>query len=319
LSSSSWRSFRDAVPAGSTSADAVYKPAVAGQAAGKGKQRSARAEKKRAKKAVSQPKAAEKEEAVAKEATEPAALDDIAAWTLDPDPIVSAPPLVDEAKVLRTLRLLLPPGQVTEVRILDGTFVGDRTWSATLSGYFDDPVAVVSALGKIESATGVYIITNSVEPALLARAANRIKRAPKGESTSDNNIVARLWLPVDCDAVRPSGISANDAQHEAALARAMDVNHYLIERGWPEPIIADSGNGGHLLYPINLPVDDGGIVKRCLCALDARFTDNVVKIDTSVFNPARIWKLYGTAACKGDHTPDRPHRMSRIISAPGET
>jgi hypothetical protein len=60
------------------------------------------------------------------------------------------------------------------------------------------------------------------------------------------------------------------------------------------------------------------MVERCLKALDARFTDRVVKIDAEVFNPARIWKLYGTAACKGDHIAQRPHRLSRILSAPGE-
>ena len=30
-------------------------------------------------------------------------------------------------------------------------------------------------------------------------------------------------------------------------------------------------------------------------------------------------KLYGTLACKGDDTADRPHRMSRILSRPDES
>ena len=88
----------------------------------------------------------------------------------------------------------------------------------------------------------------------------------------------------------------------------------LRGKGWPEPIVADSGNGGHLMYAIDLPAEDGGLVERCLNSLAARFSDEMVTIDTSVFNPARIWKLYGTAACKGDHTTDRPHRMSWIVS-----
>ena len=29
-----------------------------------------------------------------------------------------------------------------------------------------------------------------------------------------------------------------------------------------------------------------------------------------------VWKLYGTRVCKGDHLPDRPHRMARILEAP---
>ncbi|MEI7650230.1 MAG: phage/plasmid primase, P4 family, partial [Methanomicrobiales archaeon] len=35
------------------------------------------------------------------------------------------------------------------------------------------------------------------------------------------------------------------------------------------------------------------------------------------YNAGRIWKLYGTLAKKGDHTPERPHRRSRIITVPG--
>jgi hypothetical protein len=43
-----------------------------------------------------------------------------------------------------------------------------------------------------------------------------------------------------------------------------------------------------------------------------------VKVDQTVFNASRIVKLYGTVARKGDHTPDRPHRLSRILVAPEE-
>jgi len=35
-----------------------------------------------------------------------------------------------------------------------------------------------------------------------------------------------------------------------------------------------------------------------------------------VFNPARIWKLYGTVSRKGDSIPERPHRLARILEAP---
>jgi hypothetical protein len=46
------------------------------------------------------------------------------------------------------------------------------------------------------------------------------------------------------------------------------------------------------------------------------FDDKTVTVDRKVFNPARIWKLYGTLACKGDNTGDRPHRVSRILWTP---
>jgi hypothetical protein len=40
--------------------------------------------------------------------------------------------------------------------------------------------------------------------------------------------------------------------------------------------------------------------------------DDVV-VDLTVFNAARITKLYGTMTCKGDSTTDRPHRRSRVL------
>jgi putative DNA primase/helicase len=97
---------------------------------------------------------------------------------------------------------------------------------------------------------------------------------------------------------------------------ALKVRDALTAAGWPEPVYADSGNGAHLDYYVDLPADDGGLIENCLKALALRFDTDTVKVDTSVFNPARIWKLYGTTAGKGDSIPDRPHRMARLLSVP---
>jgi hypothetical protein len=53
-----------------------------------------------------------------------------------------------------------------------------------------------------------------------------------------------------------------------------------------------------------------------LAALGRYCAPDDVSVDASVFNPARITKLYGTMTCKGDSTPDRPHRRSRILEIP---
>jgi hypothetical protein len=89
---------------------------------------------------------------------------------------------------------------------------------------------------------------------------------------------------------------------------------YAVQ-GWPDPIVGNSGNGAHCLYRVELPTSDGDLVKRCLQGLARRFDDDLVKIDQAVFNPARIWKLYGTVSRKGDSVPERPHRLARILEA----
>ncbi len=218
----------------------------------------------------------------------------------------------DRDEIRRTCELLFAPGQVVELRALDAV---TREWRRphTVSGYFDDWERLAAAATSIQ-ARGVYVTLNPVNPALLARANNRVRDMQAGDSsTSDNDIVARRWLPIDCDPMRPAGISATAAEHDLALARAREIRDHLSARGWPEPLLADSGNGAHLLYRVELPVDDGGLVAGALAALAFRFTDALVSVDEKNFNPARIWKLYGTVAAKGDHTPERPHRLSRLV------
>lgn len=213
--------------------------------------------------------------------------------------------------------LLAGAGQVVEVRAL-----ADLN---THSGYFNDYEALVrqvEALGTDSTIQGIYITLNEVNPVLFSRRANRIKMrlGKKDSSTGDADILRRRWLPIDIDPLRPSGVSSTDEEHTLALNKAEEIARWIAGLGFPEPIRADSGNGAHLFYRIDLPNDESAttLVKACLTTLDTLFSDDRVNVDTANFNAARIWKLYGTVSRKGDSTPERPHRRSCIISAPAE-
>ena len=216
------------------------------------------------------------------------------------------------------LPLLFPSKNVIELRAIADT--------AVHSGYFDNLEALVTqalTLDSLPEVQGIYVTLNEVNPALLARRANRVKLrlGRKDATTADADILRRRWFPIDVDPVRPSGVSSTDEEHQAALVRAEEIARFLrSEKGWPDPVLADSGNGAHLLYRVDLPNDDASrdMVKRCLEVLDLLFSDPACCIDTANFNAARIWKLYGTTSRKGDHTLDRPHRVSRVLSAPEE-
>ncbi len=206
------------------------------------------------------------------------------------------------------------PGQVVEVRAL--------TDQNTHSGYFNDFDALARSVEPLDadnSVDGIYVTLNEVNPALLSRRANRIKTrlGKKDSTTSDADILRRRWLPIDIDPLRPSGVSSTDEEHTLALAKSEEVACWIAGLGFPEPIKADSGNGAHLLYRIELPNDEAAtaLIKSCLATLEALFSDERVSVDTANFNASRIWKLYGTVSRKGDNTPERPHRRSRIISA----
>lgn len=237
---------------------------------------------------------------------------------MNPTPRQTPKPLYDTQAVIDALRFIMRPGQVTELRVLEGT-TSRSGYPGTYFGYFDDPVKLAAALTSIKAAKGIYYVPNPINPPLLSRVCNRIRKASKKEEsgpTKDTDIIGRRWLLIDADAIKPEGVSASDAEHDAALERARELYVYLRNLGWPQAIAADSGNGGHLLFAVEEPADDNGLIQRCLEALAKRFTDAAVKVDTVVHNPARIWKLPGTLACKGDDTAERPHRMARILFKP---
>ncbi len=219
-----------------------------------------------------------------------------------------------EPCALAFARLLIdPPGSVVELRALG---VRRANFSTTVSGYFNDPENLVATAASLDGqAEGIYVTLNPVLPQLLARASNRLVHGAK-QTTGDKEIVARRFLPIDLDPVRPAGISSTEEEKAASRAAADEVEAHLRSLGFPPPIKGDSGNGSHLLYRVDLPADDDGLVKRALEALAFKFDTDKVSVDRGNHNPARIWKLYGTLARKGDSTPDRPHRRSCLLELP---
>ncbi len=216
------------------------------------------------------------------------------------------------AQIAEWLRVFIEEGQLFEMRIMNTPRGG------TVSGYFDDRFkAVPAAIKWSGKAPGVYFTLNPINSALLARANNRLVERVK-HTTSDDDVVGRHWLFLDFDPRRPSGISSTDTEHQAALDRARTCRDWLSGIGWPFPVEADSGNGAHLLYAISLPNDAGAtdLVKRCLSALSFQFSDADVEVDCATHNAARLCKVYGTLSCKGDHSPDRPHRLSCVSAVP---
>lgn len=224
--------------------------------------------------------------------------------------------MTDANEIIHALRLWFQAGDVFEVRVLDAVSADYRREHIE-SGYFDYEhiSAIPEALKRLLSFRGVYVTVNPVNPDLLARAVNRLRPAGRNPTTADTDIVRRRWLLIDCDPRRASGVSSSNAEHVSALGKAREIRDGLSSLGWPDPIMTDSGNGAQLMYRIDLPADDGELVRRVIGEI-AKASSEQVAIDTSVHNPARIWRLPGTMNCKGDSIPERPHRMARILEEP---
>ncbi len=137
-------------------------------------------------------------------------------------------------EALRAIGAIFEPGDVIEIRALEWGELQTRAGS-THAGYFnfENSDAITTAIRSVDGkAEGVYVILNRFNPDLLARSNNRLKARPK-HTTSDADIIEWRWLYIDADAIRPSGISATDAEHEAALQRTVAIREHLAERGGP--------------------------------------------------------------------------------------
>ena len=214
--------------------------------------------------------------------------------------------------ILRFVELLWRPGDVREVRIPKYNKYGH-----TASGYFDSPESLAESAAKWDGKANLYFTLNPVNPALMARASNRI--ADKAETTSaDVDVIRRRWLFIDIDPDRPSGISSTEDERQAARLALDEVVSFLDNKDWPQPIVAMSGNGWYLLYPISLPNDPSSLelVRGVLVSLATRFNNEAVHIDTTVCNAARLAGLIGSMKVKGDFLTDRPHRRSQLESVP---
>lgn len=218
----------------------------------------------------------------------------------------------DDTAVKETLATLFP-SSIYELRVI-GASDGRREGVFTGTFASDSSSSVLNSLGQLTHWKGAYVTLNRIR--------NEGARGQTGglqcgaRATGNADIDRIQWLLVDLDPVRPAGVSSTDVEHQAAIERAQAVRAFLVEEyGWPEPLLASSGNGAHLLFRADL-APESDLPKRLLAVLDGLFTDEQVGVDKSTFSPAQLTKLYGTRACKGTPTDERPHRVSRILESP---
>ena len=210
----------------------------------------------------------------------------------------------DRAEIRRALNELTVAGQAFEIRAID-VKVGNKL--VATSRVCRTVATGIATAVESWTARGTYFTLNPLKP-------------ETEKNAKDADVLERRWLLVDVDAVRAvAGVqNATETEKQSAIGLGYAIRDSLGGLGWPPPIVIDSGNGCHLLYRIQLPNDDEGrdLVKAVLAELARRFDNDAAKVDTGVFNAARISKLPGTVVRKGPATAERPHRVGRLIDVP---
>ena len=231
----------------------------------------------------------------------------------------------------RFLEWLLPHhaelGGLTEIRIL-GRGTRSGVWAAMVGPEdLDDLVDALTPLSESpreripagdhprSGEANLYFSLQPVDPERRLHTGARFERVRR--TTRDDDIHAYSLFVIDIDPERePRDRSASEDEKAEARAVTKQVRAWLREQG-VESLVADSGNGFHLLVPL-VPADADEVpqaardARTLLRWLDQRFSTPGAKVDTSTFNPSRILKLYGTWAVKGENTPEHPHRLARI-------
>jgi hypothetical protein len=209
-----------------------------------------------------------------------------------PDDLQPSP---DFEVIRQALGLLIEPGQRFELRALPSklSWVGD-----------DIDIAVEAARGL--AGGNLYYTLNPCRPDLKTAA-------------SKQDILARRWLLIDVDTRQSDAdIMATEEEKRAAGELASAIRFDLKMRGWPDPVVVDSGNGFQLLYRIDLPNNRQAQswIAAFLRSLAALFNSECAKVDDSVHDACRLARLPGTWNRKGKHSEDRPFRMAQLVSIP---
>ena len=136
-------------------------------------------------------------------------------------------------------------------------------------------------------------------------------------SAKDVDVICRRRLLIDIDRDIGKEHPATDADIAAAKSLGDQIASYLDGLGWPAPVRIMSGNGHHLIYPLDdLPTSKKvtSSIKDLLQTLKTKFSSNGFSVDTSVSNPSRVTKIPGTLARRGTEITNHPYRVARIYA-----
>ncbi len=144
-------------------------------------------------------------------------------------------------------------------------------------------------------------------------------KAGMGEfsAANDGDVICRRRLLIDIDRDSGKDHPATDADIQAAKALGDQIASHLDGLGWPSPIRILSGNGHHLIYPLDdLPNTDEITkdIRDLLRNLKTQFSVNGLSVDTTVSNASRVTKLPGTLARRGTEITNHPYRVARIYA-----
>lgn len=200
--------------------------------------------------------------------------------------------------------ILHSPGQQVEVRVL-------LKEGGAMAGRFENEEQMLDWLKDADS-PDVAVAWWSIQQLSPEPATNDLQRR---KASGNDSMTTRRWIFIDVDPVRESD-PASDEEVASAESKYEAVLIWLSEHGIEPRMTAMSGNGYHIYVPVDgWPNNEehNNLAKAFIGVLDAKFSDERVKVDTVTANPGRVAKIPGTVSRKGEHSAFRPYRTSSVL------
>jgi len=208
------------------------------------------------------------------------------------------------------------PQSCTEVRAINPK---ERFGPHIGLGFFVSEDAFVDALAELAGKYNLYAGRNArpkaiVTPNLRNRISFHKEDICRGGRSTDIEWISNLSLDIDAKRPNCGNCAATEAEHLQAIRAAQE-----IAKDENNPIIS-SGNGAYPWFPVHHykiePNKREEITKQLMVWEDQlrskwehKFRINI----DNVYDLARIVKIPGTLCIKGENTPERPHRMAKIL------
>jgi len=199
----------------------------------------------------------------------------------------------------KTLDIFFPDNTYREIRCFNA-YTDDYSPKASYVALVNDREFIKQQIidWDAREAKGVYFSVNPIDRDAVGfeYLTNTENRMTAGLPAADKNVRVRDWILIDIDPKRDADTSSTNDEHYLASVVAKRIARYLKDHGWPVPVVADSGNGYHLLYKAENDSALEANLSKFLRTLSFLFNTDNVEIDTKVYNPARITRFYGSKA-----------------------
>lgn len=201
---------------------------------------------------------------------------------------------------------------LVEIRIIDGK----KIWS----GYYTNIENIIRDVERHMDAN-VYFTINLLDKATYGRPQHEQCLLSPKNTTTDAEISRRVFVFLDIDCKKIANVNSTDEEKALAYKKTGEIYKFLLNNGYNDMIVIDSGNSYHIYIPCDMDTSDESnkLVERFTHAIAMLFSDDKVDIDLKVSNLARIAKLPSTFSRKGSALSiERPQRPCKILYVPNE-